>query len=120
MVSTRAQQSELAQYRLDLRDLIGLLVHRLLGQGETQMVGQSRQQVDPRSALLEPRSVLPSRATAASPTDGAAGVLTTTPSAQAPNVASNASRSTCRKTVCSVAAQGVLWVKPSAWAIRPP
>ena len=39
-----ARQDELAQYRLDLRDLTGLIVHRLLGHGETQMVGQSRQQ----------------------------------------------------------------------------
>ena len=45
-------EDELAQYCLDLRDLIGLGVHRLLGQRQAHVVGQGRQQVDPRGTLL--------------------------------------------------------------------
>ena len=70
--------------------------------------------------FLEPRSVFPSRATVGSGASGAAGTLPTTLSAQAPRWVSNSSRSTCRKMVWSVAAQGVAGVKPSACALRVP
>ena len=70
--------------------------------------------------FLEPRSVVPSRATAGSGVSGAAGRRPTTRSAQAPRWASNSSRSPCRKLVGSVAAQGVAWVKPRACARRLP
>jgi hypothetical protein len=35
-------QHQLAQHRLDLRDLIGFIIPRLLGQRQAQMVGQGR------------------------------------------------------------------------------
>src|SRR6266851_2416152 len=57
--------------------------------------------------FLEPRRVLPSTAMAISGASGTAGAVATTRSAQAPNLASNASRSTHRKMVCSVEAEGV-------------
>src|SRR5229473_5250304 len=64
--------------------------------------------------FLEPRRVLPSTAMAISGASGAAGTVATRLSAQAPTLASNASRSMDRKMVCSVAAQGVGCVKPRA------
>jgi hypothetical protein len=67
-----------------------------------------------------PRSVVPSRAPAGSGASGGAGRLPTTRSAHAPRWGSNSSRSTCRKMVGSVAAQGVAWVKPRACAMRVP
>ena len=72
---TTVLQSGLAQHVLDLGDLIGLLVHRLLGERQAQAMGRGRQQMDPRgrASLREPRSVLPSRAMAASPAEGAVG-----------------------------------------------
>ena len=70
--------------------------------------------------FLAPRSVFPSRAPAGSGASGAAGKLPTTLSAQAPRWVSNASRSTGRKMVWSVAAQGVAWGKPRACAMRVP
>ena len=45
-------QHELAQHGLDLGDLIGLIVHRLLGERQAQAMGQGRQQMAPRRALL--------------------------------------------------------------------
>jgi hypothetical protein len=70
--------------------------------------------------FLDPRSVFPSRAIAVAGISSPGGRLPTTWSAHAPRCASNASRSTCRKTVWSVAAQGGEWVKPRACAIRVP
>jgi len=70
--------------------------------------------------VLDPQSVVPSSVIEGSGVSGPGGRLPTTSAAHVPRCASNASRCTCRKTVWSVAVQGVAWVKPRAWAIRAP
>ena len=45
-------QDDRASHRLDLRDFVGLGVHCLLGERQTHVVGQGRQQMDPRGSLL--------------------------------------------------------------------
>ena len=83
-----------------MRDLIGFVVHPLLGQRQAQVVGQGRQQVDSWSACLrEPLQRFAIKRYGGLPAEGATGVLTMTPSAQAPNFASTASRSTCQDRV---------------------
>ena len=47
-----ALQDEMVQDGLNLRDRMGFVVHRLLGQRQPHVVGQSRQPVDSRRALL--------------------------------------------------------------------
>ena len=47
-----ALQNELVQDGLHLRDLIGFVVHGLLGERQAQAVGQGRQQVDSQERLL--------------------------------------------------------------------
>jgi hypothetical protein len=66
------------------------------------------------------RSVCPARTIAGASLSSPGGIFSTTWLAHATRCASNASRSTCRKTVWSVAAQGGVWVKPRACAVRVP
>ena len=47
-----ALQDELVQDGFNLRNRIGFVVHRVWGQRQAQVVGQGRQQVDARRALL--------------------------------------------------------------------
>ena len=70
--------------------------------------------------FLAPRSVFPSSAIAGAEDSGLGGRLPTTWSAHTPRCASHSSRCTCRKTVWSVAAHGVVWVTPRAYAMRMP
>jgi hypothetical protein len=104
---------------LDGCDFIGFVVHGVLGERHAHMVRQRREQMGPRRPLFfGTASCFPVQGSCGPGTSGALGRLLTTLSARVPRCASHASRSTCRKMVWSVAAQGVAWVKPSAWAIR--
>ena len=104
-----AWQNEMVQDCLYLRDLIGFVVHACWASVRPKWWDRADNRWTPGAPCLrEPRSVLPSRATAASPADGATGVLTTTPSAQAPRRFHGVAVYV-PKELCSVAAHTVCY-----------